>query len=491
MGAIAGIFSQNKDAIVREILEKMKHRGTRKPKVISCLNATLGAIGLARVKEKPGPLCTPSGERTIVIDGRIMNKKLLEGSLEAHSLSKRTSAEAVLHFYEEQSSEVFEKLEGEFALVIVDGEQMFLGRDRLGIRPLYYGFHDGCLCFASEIKALVDLVDEVHEFPPGHFMSSDLGMFSYPPYFPEEVELNGAHESAEQVADYLSDAIQRAIPDCNEVGVWLSGGVDSSVVAALARPFVNKLHTFSAGTEQAPDLKYARQVAGHIDSEHHEVIYSLDDMQGVLDKVIYQLESFDAPLVRSSIPNYMVAGLAAEYVPFVLSGEGGDELFAGYSYQKNCESGVELMLSVQEAIAALHNTALQRVDRSAAAHSLGVAVPFLDPDVVRYALAIPSRWKIRGTQSIEKWPLRQGLADELPDRVIWRKKVKFWKGAGVSREMQDCAQQKISDQDFEAERYLAKDFVIRSKEELLYYRIFKQFFGEKVLLSEVGRTRHV
>jgi asparagine synthase (glutamine-hydrolysing) len=316
-------------------------------------------------------------------------------------------------------------------------------------------------------------------------------MFAYRSYLPKDVQPDGALDSAEKLADHLINAVKRTLPDEAEVGVWLSGGVDSSVIAALARKHVGRLHTFSAGVEDGTDLAYARQVAQYIGSEHHERIYTRDDMLSVLDEVIYHLETFDAPLVRSSIANYLVSELASDHVSFVLSGEGGDELFAGYSYQKDHKSEVELLLSVQIAIGALHNTALQRVDRSAASHSTAVAVPFLDPDVVRYALAIPVRWKIRGANSIEKWPLRKGLEELLPGEVILREKAKFWEAAGSAEIIEKHANELISEQEFENERNLSKDFRIRSREELFYYRIFKRFYGEKVPLVEIGRTQHI
>jgi asparagine synthase (glutamine-hydrolysing) len=382
-------------------------------------------------------------------------------------------------------------MEGEFALVILDRDRFVIARDRLGIRPLYFGFHSDALCFASEIKGLLGLVDQIHEFPPGHFLISDHGLYPYDPYFPKQIKMNGALDSAEQLSDHIKRAVERSIPEGAEVGVWLSGGVDSSVIAALARPFVDRLYTFSAGIEGAPDLQYARQVAQHIGVDHYERIYSVDEMLVVLNKVIYHLESFDAPLVHSAVSNYLVSELASDYVPFVLSGEGGDELFAGYEYQKEYQSEVQLTLSIQAAISALHNTALQRVDRSAAAHCTGVSVPFLDPGVVQYALAIPARWTIRGSHKMEKWPLRQALIDTLPGDVIWRKKSKFWEGSGTGETLTNHAESTVSDEEFEKGRNLKNSDQLRSKEELLYYRIFKQYFGDSVPLYEIGRTQHI
>lgn len=491
MSGIAGVLFPQNQNYMTQMLQKIEHRGTTKHQILEGPDKALGAIGFKAISEKPGPVTTPSEDIAIVFDGRLTNRSSLEKLLEFHKIKEGSDTEIVMHAYEEFGTRVFGRLEGEFALAIVQRDRFLLARDRLGIRPLYYGFHYGMVCFASEIKALVGIASQIHEFPPGNFLLSDQGMYNYQPYFPKPVQLDGALESAQQLTEHLRTAVQRAIPEGAEVGVWLSGGVDSSVIAALARPFADRLYTFSAGIEGAPDLEYARQVARHIGAEHYERIYTLEDMRKVLEKVIYHLESFDAPLVHSAVSNYLVSELAADYVPFVLSGEGGDELFAGYAYQKEYSSEVELTLSIQDAIAALHNTALQRVDRSAATHRTGVAVPFLDPDVVRYALAIPARWKIRGPQEMEKWPLRQGLADALPDEVIWRGKSKFWEGSGSGETLTNFADQEISDEEFAAERDLGSEGQLHSKEELMYYRIFKEYFGDSIPLAEVGRTQHI
>lgn len=491
MSGIAGVFSTNHPAAVEPILQLINHRGDTPAQIWSGLSATIGITGLSAINKNTALATTPSGERAIIIDGRLTNAQNIRLGLGLHRLSGDSDAETILHFYEENGTRIFGKLEGEFALALVDGDRMFLARDRLGIRPLYYGFRQGDLIFASEIKALLGQVETVHEFPPGNFLSTTWGMYPYQPYFPDPVQLDGASLSARQLADHLRAAVRRSLPQGVKIGVWLSGGVDSSVIAALARPFVERLYTFSAGVEGAPDLEYARLVAEHIGAEHHELVYGLEEMVAVIEKVVVNLESFDAPLVHSAISNYLVSKIASDYVPFVLSGEGGDELFAGYAYQKACQGEVELTLSIQEAIASLHNTALQRVDRSASIHSCGVAAPFLDPDVVRFALAIPARWMIRGPQSTDKWPLRQGLAHALPEEVIWRGKSKFWQGSGTGAMLSQYAREKVPDIEFLHGRDLGNGDQLNSKEEYLYYQIFQRYFQGKVPLKEIGRTEHI
>jgi asparagine synthase (glutamine-hydrolysing) len=496
MSGIAGVYSPNHADALPKLLSKIKHRGSVKPILWSSPFGSLGAVYLDALNEHPfankeDPGNPLNGEQAIIWDGRLVNEIAQRESPRYYGIDSANNAEIVLQGYEDLGSRLFGRLEGEFALAILDNERLLLARDRLGIRPLYYGFYEGSLYFASEIKALVDIVDLVHEFPPGHYLASDRGIFPFQPYFPQPVRLDGALDSAGQLADHLKEGVRRVIPEGVAVGVWLSGGVDSSVLAALARPFVDKLYTFSAGIENAPDLEYARMVADHIGSEHYERIYGLDEMLSVVEETVCSLESFDAPLVHSSISNFLVAKLASEYVSFVLSGEGGDELFAGYAYQKSYTSELELTLSIQESIASLHNTALQRVDRMASAHQTSAAVPFLDPDVVRYALAIPARWKIRGEQPVDKWPLRRGLEDLLPGEVIWRGKSKFWEGSGVGQLLSEHASRVVSDQDFEAGRELGPGDQLNSKEEFLYYRIFKDIFGDKVPLSEIGRTQFI
>jgi asparagine synthase (glutamine-hydrolysing) len=358
-------------------------------------------------------------------------------------------------------------------------------RDPLGVAPLYYGQTvDGALCFASEVKALLGLAGTIAELPPGSFYD---GQRIVPHFRLEPRPL--LNEPPEQIATELGIRLSLAVQSCLQpdlFGAWLSGGLDSSALVALARPWTKVLHTFAGGVADAPDLEYARAVSEFVGTVHHEAVLSIQDMLRVLPEVIYHLESFDALLVRSSIINFMVAKQASDFVPAVLSGEGGDELFAGYEYLKSLAQE-QLSAELLDIMGRLHNTALQRVDRCASAHGLVAHTCFLDPTVVELALRIPVELKLRGT--VEKWILRQPLKGLLPESVLQRTKSKFWQGAGVGELLSDHAEKIITNDDFRRERQLPNKWTLNSKEELLYYRLFRGHFGELDDLSWMGRTK--
>jgi len=443
MSAIAGIASPGKNELVNRMLDKISHRGTNDRLVVSRGSATLGATNSAyqinaieRLKED-GVACDDAG-----------------GS---HIASARPVRDDLL-----------------------------LARDELGVMPLYYGHTpEGDLCFAAEVKALLEATDDIHELPPGHRLRGN----QEEPYFELERRPPTRKPPEEIAADLrgkLEDAVRERIQGGQECGSLLSGGLDSSAIAALARPHVRRLHTFAAGTPGAPDLAHAREVAAFIDADHHEAVVELEDLLAALPDVIYHLESFDALLVRSSLTHYLVARLASDYVPAVLSGEGGDELFAGYSYLKGL-APERLPDELLDITARLHNTALQRVDRCTSAHGIIALVAFLDPEVVDLAMRIPADYKLRG--SVEKWILRRALDDLLPEAVVSRPKAKFWEGAGVGEMLSQYAEDQIDGRDFARERRLPNGMTLNSKEELLYYRIFREHFGELDDLSWVGRTK--
>jgi asparagine synthase (glutamine-hydrolysing) len=444
MSGIAGIAASGKQGQVERMLDKMAHRGPAGRDLVEVGDCTLGLVWT----RSQANAATMLKQASIARD---------EAGHERLAQAQPTSS------------------------------GFLLKRDRLGVAPLYYGWmEDGVLCFASEVKALLEVTRDVYELPPGCCYDGR----RLEPYF----RLNGQpplDEAPRQIAlelrRRLAASVEKRTND-GTMGAWLSGGLDSSSVAALARPYVSQLHTFAAGIAGAPDLEYARVVADFIQSQHHEVIVTPGDMLAVLPDVIYHLESFDALLVRSSITNYLAAKAAAGYVPAVFSGEGGDELFAGYAYLKSLDPA-QLDDELIDITGRLHNTALQRVDRCASAHGTVAHVAFLDPDVVDYALRIPVKYKLHG--DVEKWILRQAIDGALPEPVLNRAKAKFWAGAGVGELLADFASRHVSDHEFGQERMLPGSLVLNSKEEVMYYRIFRERFGDFDNLAWMGRTKGV
>ena len=442
MAGIAGIASPDKTELVTHMLDKMSHRGWAWRDVIEDKNITFGAIG-----------------------GRIQQH--------AHDTLKKSG------LVRDSAGE------GHFAQAQATAAGFELKRGPLGVTPLYYGWtNDGALCFASEVKGLLEATRDMHEMPPGHtFNGLTMEAFAQIKLLPPLVET--AEIIAVKLRRRLETSVNKRIGD-GRVGAWLSGGLDSSTMAALACKYVSHFHTFAAGLPDAPDLEFARLAADFIQTEHHEIIVQPKDIFAILPDAIYHLESFDALLVRSSVMNFLVAKRASDFVPAVFSGEGADELFNGYEYLKSLDPAA-LPQELIDITNRLHNTALQRVDRCASAFGTIARLGFLDPDVVDYALRIPVQYKLR--DGIEKWILRQAMAGALPDVILNRAKAKFWQGAGVEDFLARYAEEKVNDADFARERELPDGSRVNTKEELMYYRIFKEHFGEFDDLSWVGRTK--
>ena len=442
MAGIAGIASPGRTKDVIKMLERIRHRGIEL-KTVEENDATLGVV-LPQVQNG------------------------IETGLDHEGL-----------ICDEASS-------GHFACVKNQDEGMVLSRDTLGVVPLYYGRDpSGALCFASEVKGLLAVTRDVHELMPGtRLVDGQVETEAQIPIRP--FTLAPAVIVAAELRHRLRNAVRNSITTAPGFGSLLSGGLDSSVIAAIARPFTERLHTFASGLEGAPDLIHARDVARHLKVDHHERIVRFEEMLSVLPDVIYHLESFDALLVRSSIMHYLAAQAASGYVPAVFSGEGGDELFAGYGYLKKFALK-DLPGELLDITHRLHNTALQRVDRCTMAHGVTAWVPFLDPAVVEYAISIPPALKMNN--GVEKWILREAARGLLPVEVVDRPKAKFWEGSGVADRMAVHAGRQISDRDFERERILPNGWKLNTKEELFYYRIFRERFGLLNNLGWMGRTK--
>ncbi|UCH35044.1 MAG: asparagine synthase [Armatimonadota bacterium] len=476
MAGIVGIAAPNEDQLVADALSKIEHRGGAGSTILSLDRATFGQAWPGA--QETHVTCVE--QHAVVLDGEIHNWTDL-------GVGATCPVEALELAYTCAGPEFVAQLDGPFAFAIAGPRGIFLARDQLGKAPLYYGRRDGAICFASELKALLGWADHIAHFPPGHYYEPDVGLRRYARIEAADTLDEDAESVAAELRDRLVSSVRKRV-DGGEVGAWLSGGLDSATMTALARRQVSELPTFAVGVEGAPDLEYAQAVAEFVGTDHHERVCGLDEMLLVLPEVIYHLESFDALLVRSSLTNFLVGRLAAEHVPAVLSGEGGDELFAGYSYLRGMEPA-ELPAELVDITRRLHNTALQRVDRCSAAHGLVARTAFLGREVVEYALQIPPEMKLNGdTPGAEKWILRRAMDGLLPTSVLQRPKAKFWQGAGVGDQLAGHAEQLISDQEFESERALPDGTGLNTREELFYYRIFREQFGD-VDPALVGRTK--
>jgi len=275
------------------------------------------------------------------------------------------------------------------------------------------------------------------------------------------------------------------------LGAFLSGGLDSSIIAAIARRHMAELHTFSVGIEGSPDVEAARLVARHINSIHHEYLYTPQEVMAKLPEIIYHLESFDQDLARSAIPCYFCSRLAADYVKVILTGEGADELFAGYSYYKEIHDPDDLHHELRRSVTSLHNINLQRVDRLTMAHGIEGRVPFLDTTLIELAQAIPPALKLfkdRADRRTEKWILRKACEDLLPLEIVWRDKEQFDEGSGTVDLLPALIQAATEKMDIPAYAGRYADSRLRSAEECFYHKLLVDAFERpQIVLQNVGR----
>lgn len=492
MCGIAGILGPGTHpGELDHMLSRLSHRGPDEQGKYTQDGVRLGHSRLSIIDVAGGrqPLFNEDGTVCIVFNGEIYNHRALRSYLEPlHTFKTNTDTEVILHLYEELGEKCVVLLDGMFAFAIHDANRgTFLARDPLGIKPLYVSQQGDCLFFASEVKALQDVVEDYQEFPAGHCFQTESGLYSYFNIPSETRESITDERALAEVRCLLERAVMKRLMSDVPLGVFLSGGLDSSIIAAIAARHIPDLKTFSVGTDDGEDRAYAELCSEFLGTDHYERTYTLDDMLAALPKVIYHLESYDAALVRSAIPNYFVSQLASEHVKVVLSGEGADELFSGYHYLKDLD-GDDLYAELLHITNALHNTNLQRCDRMSMAHGLEARVPFLDVDLVRFAFGLPNRLKL-GPDNCEKWILRHAFRDCLPDQIAFRGKLKFSKGCGSSEALAAVAEQDISDDWFARHSELADGTILRNKEELMYYRIFKELFPSDSAHKVIGHSR--
>jgi asparagine synthase (glutamine-hydrolysing) len=346
------------------------------------------------------------------------------------------------------------------------------------------------MAFASEMKALADWVDELAEFPPGTWFDSRVGFTRYYDVPDAPPVGRSVDEHVAAVRQGLEEAVASHLMSDVPVGAFLSGGLDSSVLAAIARQHIDELHTFSVGSADSPDLQAARSVAAHIGSIHHEYVMTSREVAEKLPEIVHSLESFDQDLVRSAIPTYFCARLAAGHVKVILTGEGADELFAGYAYHKAIEEPTTLHQELRRSVGALHNINLQRVDRLTMAHGLEGRVPFLDRGFVELALSVPPDLKlvtIDDGRRMEKWILRKASEDLLPADIVWRTKLQFDEGSGTLGLLDEALAPSLASIDLASDRAMTRE-PLRSAEEAFYHRLLSASYPRpELILSNVAR----
>ena len=498
MCGVVGVWGSADEALVREMLRRISHRGPDGDGV-HCDPAGRSALGHQRlaIVDPPGgeqPILSSDPRVGVVVNGEIYNHRQLRRSLGEARFRTHSDSESVLQLYLEGQRELPGALDGMYAFVLQDGDHLFAARDPLGIKPLYMGKRASGWCFASEIKGLVGLAEQIREFPPGATFHTERGFdrfYSVPHVSAEPVS---EEDALLELRQGLERGVLKRLMSDVPIGVLLSGGLDSSLVAALARRHIEPLHTFAVGLEDSEDLAAARRVASSLETIHHEHVLTADDITLHLPRILYHLESFDQDLVRSAIPCYFAARLAAEHVKVVLTGEGADELFAGYRYHKDYLDAAALGRELRRSVSTLHNINLQRLDRMTMTHGIEGRVPFLDLELVSLAQRIAPGLKLRAhgqTRVVEKWVLRAACRDLLPNEILWREKQQFDEGSGTTRLIPLALEDWFTGLDARDYARRQPQASLRSPEECVYHSLLSSAYREpEPVLRTVARWSH-
>lgn len=397
------------------------------------------------------PLYGPDRERVLAVNGEIYNHRELERGLAGpYPFSTDSDCEVILPLFAERGTDFVDDLNGIFAFVLQDTRdgRYVIARDPVGVVPLYWGRdEDGVLHVASEMKALVPACVEVSEFPPGHVYDSRVGEAR--PYHHRSWQswdtLEPEPFRAGRLATALEDAVRRQLMSDVPYGALLSGGLDSSLVAALAARHAPRrveddersaawwprLHTFCIGLEGSPDCEKAREVASHIDSVHHEFVYTIQEGLDALRDVVWHLESYDVTTIRAATPMFLMARrIRATGIKMVLSGEGADEVFGGYLYFHKAPDARAFHEETVRKLERLHAYDCLRANKAMAAWGVEARVPFLDTEFLDVAMALDPEARRPRDGRMEKHVLREALGHLLPESVAWRQKEQFSDGVG-------------------------------------------------------------
>ncbi len=475
------------ESVLRDGFDKTISRGPDMSRFIKVKDGYIGFHRLAIMglhEEGMQPFCFK--DKYLICNGEIYGFRPIKEELKKeYTFDSDSDCEILLPLYEKYGVEMFKKLDAEFALIIYDeGKGEFVAaRDPIGIRPLYYGYtKEGKIAFASEPKNLVSFVDGVLPFPPGHYYKEGKFICYRDITKVDEVSKDDLETACTKIKDKLIKGIEKRLDADAPLGFLLSGGLDSSLVCAVSSKILGKkIKTFAVGMKtDAIDLKYAKQVANYIGSEHTEIIITKDDVLQSLEEVIKILGTYDITTIRASMGMYLICKAIHETtdIRVLLTGEISDELF-GYKYTDFAPSAEEFQKESVKRVRELHMYDVLRADRCISVNSLEARVPFGDLDFVTYVMSIDPKMKMN-TYNMGKYLLRHAFEDTkcLPDNILFRDKAAFSDAVGHSlvNDLKEYAESYYSDEEYE-EKIKQYDYVKPfTKESLLYREIFEKYY---------------
>lgn len=486
---------------VLEMSKTLRHRGPDWSGIYSDDKAILAHERLAIVDPASGkqPLFSPDKTLVLAANGEIYNHRELRKQFEGkYEFKTQSDCEVILALYQEKGVDFIDEMNGIFGFAIYDvtNDSYFIARDHMGIIPLYIGWdQNGTFYVASELKALEGVCTKIELFPPGHYMSSTDGKFVkwYSRDWSEYNAVKDNETSIAEVKEALEAAVKRQLMSDVPYGVLLSGGLDSSVVSAIAKKYAQKrvesddasdawypqLHSFAVGLEGSPDLAAAQKVADHIGTVHHEIKFTIQEGLDAIKDVIYNIETYDITTIRSSTPMYLMARVIKSMgIKMVLSGEGADEIFGGYLYFHKAPNAKEFHEETVRKLDKLHMYDCLRANKSLAAWGIEGRVPFLDKEFMDVAMRINPQDKMINGERMEKWVIRKAFEDMLPESVAWRQKEQFSDGVGYSwiDTLKEIVNVAVTDEQMANAKYRFPLQTPQNKEEFYYRSIFEEHF---------------
>lgn len=487
--------------IVLKMSKKLRHRGPDWSGIFSCEKAILAHERLSVVDPQSGrqPLYSKDKNLILSVNGEIYNHQEIRKKYEnSYEFLTHSDCEVILPLYRDKGPAFLEEMNGIFAFALYDKENdcYFVARDHIGIIPLYMGWDTfGNFYVASELKALEGVCNRIQEFLPGHYFYSRDGVMKkwynrdWMTY--EAVENNST--SIQDLRSAMEASVHRQLMSDVPYGVLLSGGLDSSVVSAVAKKFAPKriesgdrveawwpqLHSFAVGLQGSPDLTAAKKVADHIGTVHHEINFTVEEGLDAIRDVIYHIETYDVTTVRASTPMYLLARVIKSMgVKMVLSGEGADEIFGGYLYFHKAPDPRAFHEETVRKLSKLYLYDCLRANKSLAAWGVEGRVPFLDKEFMDVAMRLNPKEKMISKERIEKWVLRKAFEDYLPSAIVWRQKEQFSDGVGYNwiDTLRALTAKEVSDEQLANARYRFPINPPISKEEYFYRSIFTEHF---------------